>query len=47
MTIYLDYKFTDYTTDPSNPLRYHVKGNMSMERLYNLLIPDTDQAILW
>ena len=47
MTIYLDYKFTDYTTDPSNPLRYHVKGNMSMERLYNMLIPDADQAILW
>lgn len=46
-TMYLDYKYTDFTSDPNNPMRYHVKGNMTMERQYNTLIPDEDQAILW
>lgn len=46
-TMYLDYKYTDITSDPENPMRFHVKGNMTMERQYNTLIPDEDQAILW
>lgn len=46
-TMYLDYKYTDITTDPKNPIRYHVKGNMTMERQYNVNIPDEEQAYLW
>lgn len=46
-TMYLDYKYTDFTTDPSNPIRYHVKGNMTLERQYNVNIPDEEQAYLW
>ena len=46
-TMYLDYKYTDVTSDPKNPMRFHVKGNMTMERKYNINIPDEDQAVLW
>ena len=46
-TMYLDYKYTDITSDPAHPMRYHVVGNMTMERQYNTLIPDEDQAIMW
>lgn len=46
-TLYLDYKYTDFTTDEENPMRYHVTGNMSMDRQINILIPDEDQAIQW
>ena len=45
--MYLDYKYTDITSDPKNPMRFHVMGNMTMERKYNTQIPDEDQAILW
>ena len=46
-TMYLDYKYTDFTTSEKNPTRFHAKGNMSLERQYNTLIPDEEQAILW
>lgn len=46
-TMYLDYKYTDITSDPKNPMRFHVMGNMTMERKYNTQIPDENQAILW
>ncbi len=47
LTMYLDYKYSDITSDPANPIRFHCSGNMTMERLYNTLVPDEEQAILW
>ncbi len=46
-TMYLDYKYSDITSDPSNPIRFHCQGNMTMERQYNTNIPDEEQAISW
>ena len=46
-TMYLDYKYTDITSDPKNPMRFHVKGNMTMERLYDINAPEEYQAVLW
>ena len=46
-TMYLNYYFTDFTSDADNPILYRVTGNMSMQRQVNTLIPDKDQAILW
>lgn len=46
-TMYLDYKYTDITSDSEKPIRFHVRGNMTMERQYNTRIPDEDQAVLW
>ena len=43
----LEYKYTDFTSDPKNPMIYDVKGSMTMERQINTLIPDQDQAIQW
>ncbi|MDD3036879.1 DUF4973 domain-containing protein [Bacteroides sp.] len=45
--MYLNYYFTDITSDPNNPIRYRVTGSMTMQRQINTLIPDKDQAILW
>lgn len=45
--MYLNYYFTDFTSDPANPIRYRVTGSMAMMRSINILIPDKDQAILW
>jgi len=47
VTLYLDYYYDDITSDPKNPLHYHAKGSMTMERKINTLIPDKDQAIEW
>ena len=46
-TLYLDYYYTDITSDPKAPMRYHVQGTMTMESQYDTRIPDEDQAILW
>lgn len=45
--MYLNYYYTDCTSDPNNPLTYRVVGSMTMQRQINTLIPDKDQAILW
>ena len=45
--MYLNYYYTDVTSDPTNPILYRVTGNMSMQRSVNKLIPDQDQAIQW
>lgn len=43
----IDYEFTDYTTIPTYPLRYHITGSLTLQRDRNTLIPDEDQAIQW
>lgn len=43
----IDYSYTDYTTIPSHPLEYHVKGTLSLQRDLNILVPDQDQGIQW
>ncbi len=43
----LDYKYSDITSDPDNPVRYNAKGMYTLERKINTLIPDQDQAIQW
>ena len=45
--IYLNYYYTDNTSDPQNPIRYRATGSMAMQRTINTLIPDQDQAIQW
>lgn len=47
VTLFINYRYTDITTDPTNPTRMNCKGTMSLERLYNTLIPDEEQAYLW
>lgn len=44
----LNYSYNDITSiDEEHPLRWVVKGSMTMERKINTLIPDEDQAIQW
>ena len=44
----LNYSYNDITSiDKENPLKWVVKGTMTMERKINTLIPDEDQAIQW
>lgn len=43
----IDYEFTDYTTIPTYPLRYHITGSLTLQRDLNTLIPDQDQGIQW
>ena len=45
--IYINYYYTDNTSDPLNPIRYRATGSMAMQRTINTLIPDQDQAIQW
>ena len=45
--MYLNYYYTDVTSDQFNPLAYRVVGSMTMQRSINTLIPDEDQAIEW
>ncbi|SHE41258.1 protein of unknown function [Bacteroides faecichinchillae] len=46
-TIYLNYYYTDVSSDPENPIRYRATGSMGTQRSFNTLIPDEDQAIQW
>lgn len=46
-TIYLNYYYTDNTSDPDHPIRYRATGSMGTQRSINTLIPDQDQAIQW
>lgn len=46
-TMYLNYEYTDVTSNTDYPMSYEVKGSMTMDREYNPLIPDEDQAIKW
>lgn len=43
----INYNFTDYTSAPTNPMGYNVKGTLTLERQLNTQIPDEDQAIQW
>lgn len=43
----IDYYFSDYTSLPGTPIRYHVKGSLSLLRTINTQVPDEDQAIEW
>jgi hypothetical protein len=43
----LNYKYSDITSDPNNPVRYNATGMYTLERKINTLIPDQDQAIEW
>lgn len=47
VTLFINYRYTDITTDPTTPTRMDCKGTMSLERLYNTLIPDEEQAYQW
>lgn len=47
VSLFINYRYSDITTDPSNPIRMDCKGSMSLERLYNTLIPDEEQAYQW
>ena len=47
VSLFINYRYSDITTDPSNPTRMDCKGSMSLERLYNTLIPDEEQAYQW
>jgi len=47
ITLYLSYEFEDYTTVPTQRLKYKVDGTLSMQRDLNTLIPDEDQQIQW
>lgn len=47
MTVYLNYYYTDNTSDPDHPIRYRATGSMGTQRFINTLIPDEDQAIEW
>lgn len=46
-TLSLSYKYTDVTSNKDYPVTYEVRGTMTMERQFNPLIPDQDQAIQW
>lgn len=39
MMLYPDYRYSDATSDLSNPIRLHCRGNTTMERQYNILVP--------
>lgn len=45
--LYLNYYYTDFTSNPTYPIRFRATGSMSMQRKINTLIPDEDQANLW
>lgn len=47
VTLFINYRYSDITSDPSNPMRMRATGTMSLERLYNTLIPDEEQAYQW
>lgn len=47
VTMRMEYNFTDFTSDPTNPVVYNARGSLVMERKINTLIPDQDQAIQW
>lgn len=46
-TLYMKYKYEDYTSNPNRIFPYRCEGSMTMQRRINILIPDEDQAILW
>lgn len=43
----IDYYYSDYTAVKDSPIRYHVKGTLTLSRKINTQIPDEDQAIEW
>lgn len=47
VTLKMEYKYTDITSAPGNPIRYRVSGTMTMGRDINTLISDESQAINW
>lgn len=47
VTMRMEYNYTDFTSDPTNPVVYNARGSLVMERKINTLIPDQDQAIQW
>lgn len=47
VTMQMQYNYTDFTSDPANPMVYNARGSLVMERKINTLIPDQDQAIQW
>ena len=47
ITISMNYEYYDVSTYEDYPIYYRAEGTMTMERRYDTLIPDQDQAILW
>ncbi|MDE6162421.1 MAG: DUF4361 domain-containing protein, partial [Bacteroides sp.] len=47
VTMQMQYNYTDFTSDPSNPIVFNARGSLVLERKINTLIPDQDQAIQW
>ena len=43
----MKYRYKDITTVPGNPIDFRAEGMLTMERKFNTLIPDEDQAIMW
>lgn len=43
----LDYSFDDITSLPGTAIGYEARGNMTMVRRINTLIPDEEQAVDW
>lgn len=47
ITLRMEYKYEDYTSNPERRQPQRCTGSMIMQRNINILVPDEDQAVIW